>query len=144
MKKFLEVLMDDDGQLHLSTDFDFPDSVKNPPKDEKAFLAEMDQLYKNTITGTVNAIWKERNLNVSKAIRFLSMAEVISCASPYENAEDLWGALMFDFIPKYEAFASKLKIPFGFRPDKIQRPLVWNCRDGLVSRPGIGLPTVKN
>lgn len=144
MRKFLEVLMDDDGQLHMSTDFEFPDSIENPPKDTKAFLAEMDQLYKKTITGMSQAIWKEHNLHVSKAIRILSMAEVISCAEPYDNAECLWGALMFDYIPKYEAFANRLKIPYGFRPDKVQRPLIWNCRDGIVSRPNVCIPPLKN
>lgn len=144
MKKFLEVLMDDEGQLHMSTDFDFADEIENPPKDRAAFLREMDQLFKTTTAGMVNAMWKERKLNVSKAVRLLSMAEVLSCADPYDNAEGLWSALMFDYIPNYEAYANKLKIPFGFRPERMQRPLIWDCKDGIVSRPNIGLPNIKN
>ena len=37
MKKFLEVLMDDNGELHFSTDVEFADSVERPVKDMKEF-----------------------------------------------------------------------------------------------------------
>lgn len=144
MKKFLEVLVDDEGRLHMSTDFEFADEIENPPKDMVSFLQEMDQLYKMTISGMVDTVWKKRNLHISKAIRILSMAEIISCAEPYDNAECLWSAMMFDYIPHYEKFANKLKIPYGFNPSKVIRPIVWNCKDGIVARPNIVLPNLKN
>ena len=83
MKKFLEVLMDDNGELHMSTDCVFADSIENPPEDLAAYEKEMDQLHRKAIRGVVNAVWKEKKLDVSKAIRYLSMAEIITCAEPY-------------------------------------------------------------
>ena len=44
MKKFLEVLMDDDGLLHVSTDFEFPDSVVSPPGELAKRAGEMEDL----------------------------------------------------------------------------------------------------
>ena len=132
MKKFLEVLMDDDGNLHLSTDFEFADSVENPPTDMKELEKENDRLSRLTMEGVINAIWKERKIHVSKAIRYLSMAEIISDAQPYDNAEHLWGAMMFDYIPCYEKYASKLKTPYGFDPSKVIRPIKFGSFPGGV------------
>lgn len=134
MKKFLEVLMDENGELHFSTDFEFADSIENPVKDMKAFEAESDRLHRKAIRGVVDAVWKNKNLNVSKAIRYLSMAEIITCAEPYEGAEHFWYAMMFDYLPRYERFSDQLKIPFGYNPTK-NRPLSWDCRKGIVSLP---------
>ena len=50
MKKFLEVLMDENGQLHISTDFTFADEIENPPKDKKKHAKEMDELFRKTIS----------------------------------------------------------------------------------------------
>lgn len=125
MKKFLEVLVDDDGNLHLSTDYEFADSVENPPTDMKKHQEECDLLFRQTIRGVVNALWKERKLNVSKAIRFLSMAEIISDVQPYDNAEQLWSAMMFEYIPQYEKFSAQLKRPYGFNPSKVIHPMTF-------------------
>ena len=125
MKKFLEVLVDDEGNLHLSTDYEFADSVENPPVDMKQYQEESDLLFRQTIRGVVNALWKERKINVSKAIRYLSMAEIISDVQPYDNVEQLWSAMMFDYIPQYEKFSAQLKTPYGFNPSKVIRPMTF-------------------
>ena len=134
MKKFLEILMDDNGELHFSTDFEFADSIENPVKDMNAHIKEADRLHRTAIRGVVNAVWKERNLHVSKAIRYLSMAEIITCAEPYDGAEQFWYAMMFDYLPMYERFSDQLKMPFGYNPAK-NRPLSWDCQKGFVSLP---------
>lgn len=123
MRKFLEVLMDDDGALHMSTDFTFVDDIDNPPADIAQYAKEADKMHRTAIRAMVETMWKDRNLNVSKAIRYLSMAEVMACAEPYDNAEHLWSALMFDYIPYYEKFANKLKTPYGYDPTHIIRPI---------------------
>ncbi len=123
MKKFLEVIVDDEGNLHLSTDYEFADSVENPPTDLKTYEAENDRLCRQTIRGVINALWKERNIHVNKAIRYLSMAEIISNAEPYDCAEHFWDAMMFDYIPNYEKYSSKLKTPYGYDPSKMIRPI---------------------
>lgn len=135
MKKFLEVLIDDNGELHLSTDIEFADSIENPPKDMMAFEKIADQLHRKAIRGVVNAVWKEKNLNVSKAIRYLSMAEIITNAEPYEGAELLWSAMMFDYLPKYEKYSDKLKMPFGYDPVKRVRPLTLSSKQGIMPFP---------
>lgn len=124
MKKFLEVLMDDDGVLHFSTDFKFADSLDNPPKDVKALEQEYEEWNLKLIRDLVKEVWKNRNQHPSKAIRYLAMAEMITCAEPYECAEDLWTTMMFHFIPHYERYSSQLKKPYGFNPSKMTRPFV--------------------
>ena len=132
MKKFLEVLMDDDGVLHFSTDFEFPDSIENPPKDMKAQERENDEWNRKLIRDLVKEIWGKRNYHPSKAIRYLATAEMMSCAEPYECAEEFWSTMMFHFIPHYERYASQLKKPFGFDPSKMTRPVV---RGGMSVMP---------
>ena len=123
MKKFLEVLVDDDGEMLFSTDFEFADSVESPPKDLDEEAKLLDQRYRQVMRGLINAVWRDHNLNVSKAIRYLSMAEIISCAEPYEVAELFWSTTMFHFIPHYEKYSSSLKKPYGYDPSKIIRPV---------------------
>ena len=123
MKKFLEVLVDDNGEMLFSTDFEFSDSLESPPMDLDEEAKLVDQRYRQVMRGLVNAIWRDHNLNISKAIRYLSMGEIISCAEPYDNAEQLWCTMMFSFIPHYEKYSSSLKKPYGFDPSNIIRPI---------------------
>lgn len=133
MKKFLEVLVDDDGLMHFSTDFEFPDSVVNPPKDLARHQAEMDNLYRRAVRSLVTEAWKKRNFHPSKAIRILSMAEILSCAQPYENAEEFWSCMMFDLIPRLEKFSANLKRPFGYDASKVVRPIKMDGPDFMTS-----------
>lgn len=116
--------MDDDGVLHFSTDFVFADSRDNPPRDMKAYAREQDEWNKKLIRDMVNHVWKNRDPNPSKAIRYLAMAEIITCAEPYDHAEHFWSTMMFEYIPHYERYASQLKKPFGYDPSKMIRPMV--------------------
>ena len=144
MKKFLEVLVDDDGNLNFSTDYVFADFVENPPADMKAHEKENDRLNRQLICGMVNAMWKERNYHVSKAIRYLSMAEIITCAEPYDNAEHFWSAMMFDYIPYYEKFSTELKKPYGFNPSKMIRPMTFGSFPGCGAMPVSGSNQINN
>ena len=126
MKKFLEVLVDDDGQLQLSTDYEFADNVDNPPSDMMDFMARNDDLNRKAIRGMINQIWKNKEQHTSKAIRYLAMAEIMACAEPYDHAEHFWSAMMFDYIPRYEKLANKLKRPFGYDPSKMIRPITFS------------------
>lgn len=139
MKKFLEVLVDDNGEMHLSTDFKFHDSIENPVTDIEQEVKEVDATHRQTIRGVVNAMWKEHNLNISKAIRYLSMAEMLSCAEPYQQAEEFWYTMMFDHIPYYESFATGLKIPYGYDHTKMVRPITGVFPNGM-SLSDIGKP----
>ena len=66
MKKFLEVLMDDKGELHFSTDIEFADSVERPVKDMKEFEKIFDQNNRRAIRGMVNKrIWMLPRLYVT-------------------------------------------------------------------------------
>lgn len=135
MKKFLEVLMDDEGLLHLSTDFEFEDSRDNPPADVMEYMTKHDDLNRRAIRSLVTEIWKNRNPNLGKAIRCLAMAEIIACAEPYDHAEHFWSAMMFDYIPKYEKLASSLKKPFGYDPSKMIRPITGVFPNGMPPIP---------
>ena len=135
MKKFLEVLMDDEGLLHLSTDFEFADSRDNPPADVMAHMAKTDDLNKRAIRSLINELWKNRNQHPAKAIRYLAMAEIIACAEPYDHAEHFWSTMMFEYIPHYEKMASDLKRPFGYDPSKMMRPISCSFPGGMQPFP---------
>lgn len=127
--------MDDEGLLHLSTDFEFADSRDNPPSDMAAHVAELDDLHKRTIRSLVNEVWKNKNHHPCKAIRILAMAEIIACAEPYDHAEHFWSTMMFDYIPHYERLASGLKKPFGYDPSKMIRPISCGFPGGIPPFP---------
>ena len=115
--------MDEQGEMHFSTDFTFPDSVENPIKDIPENAETIDKQYKQLMRGLVKTIWGDHNYHVSKAIRVLSMGEMIACAEPYQNAEEFWYTMMFDFIPYYEKYANSLKKPYGYNPAGMIRPI---------------------
>lgn len=123
MKKFLEVLVDENGNYTVHSDCEFFDDVQNPPKDFKTASSVFDKTVKPLIKALVETVWKDRNVNVSKAIRYLTLAETISNVQPYDDAEQLWSTLMFGFIPHYEAYADKLKKPYGYKPSQTIRPI---------------------
>ena len=124
MKTFLEVLVADDGRLHMRTDYAFYDDVCHPAPSKSAAKKQNESMNRMLIEGIIPALWERRETQADKAIRYLSMAEIIATAEPYDHAENLWHALMFDYIPRYEKLADRLKIPFGFDPSKVVRPIV--------------------
>lgn len=133
MKKFLEVLMDDDGMLHFGTDFSFPDSYESSRKDVDEFVSQNKDLDKRIIKSLVEEVWKNKNMHPAKAIRLLSMAEMMACAQPYEQAESFWWTMMHDYIPAQEKYSNALKKPFGFDASKMVRPIVWGPQSGKSS-----------
>lgn len=123
MKTFLEVLVADDGRLHMRTDYEFYDDSCHPAPSKSAMKKQNESMNRMLIEGMIPALWEKRETQADKAIRYLSMAEIIATAEPYDHAENLWYALMFDYIPRYEKLADRLKIPFGYDPSKIVRPI---------------------
>jgi len=65
------------------------------------------------------------------------MAEMIACAEPYDQAEQLWSTMMFDYIPHYEHYSSSLKKPYGYDPSKMIRPIVGDGISlmGMINNP---------
>lgn len=123
MRKFLEVLIDENGVMSLHTDFSFYDSVEHPAPSESAAIKQAEKINRMLIQGMIPAMWAKRETQADKAIRFLALAMTIATAEPYDFAEQLWSTLMFEYIPHYEGLADKLKIPFGYDPSRIVRPL---------------------
>ncbi len=99
------------------------------------FQKIFDQNNRRAIRGMVNAVWKEKNLDVAKAIRYLSMAEIITCAEPYQGIEELWYSMMFHYLPHYERYSDQLKVPYGYNPSNKVRPLSMDSQQGIVSIP---------
>ena len=138
MKKFLEVLMDEDGQMHLSTDFEFADSAGISPADLMELMAKNDDLNRKAIRSMIDQIWKNKDHHACKAIRYLAMAEIMACAEPYDHAEQFWWTMMFNYLPHYEKFANKLKRPFGYDPSKIIRPKTFGGGTSVMPMNGFG------
>lgn len=114
MRKYLEVLVDDDGRFHFSTE-EAEDQTSNPK--------EFDKEFKQLLGDLTEFMWKNKTMAISQVIRKISMAEVIATVQPYEQAESFWENMMFHTIPQYENFAAKIKKPYGFDNRAVVRPI---------------------
>lgn len=110
--------MDEDGSLHFSTDYEFPEG--DVSQEEMSIYLERSR---KAISGLVDEGWKNSNHHPSKAIRCLAMAEIMACAEPYERAEEFWSTMMFGYIPYFEKYAAKLKNKYGYDSSRITRPV---------------------
>lgn len=120
MKKFLEVLMDDNGEFHFSSEMEF---LNEDMTDRKA--KDRDKMQKRLIGAFTEFLWKTRELKLSKAIRMLSFAEIMSNAQPYEAIEEFWSIMMLDdFIKNNEKWVEEIKIKYGFDGKGVVRPFV--------------------
>ena len=117
MKKFLEVLIDDNGEFHIESQFDFSRifDLDNP----KGY----DEINRSAMKAFSECIWKDRNNCPSYAVRLLSMAEIAATAEPYDMAEQFWSTMMFSYIPHYENYCDRIKKPYGFNPKLVTRPV---------------------
>jgi hypothetical protein len=115
MRKYLEVLVDEDGRFHFSTDEPF-NGILSP----QVFDREFHQL----LHDMTEFMWQNQDQKVSQAVRMVAMAEMLGCAQPYEQAEDFWSMMMFDTIPHYEGYAANIKKPYGFDNRVVTRPTV--------------------
>ena len=122
MKKLLEVLIDEkNGELHFSTEHPLETDVEKLMKHpEKA-----ESMFKMAIKSMIKCGWEDKDYTIYPIVRVLSMAEIMSCAQPYEQAEEFWSTMMFSFIPQHEKFANRLKKPFGVNPKDIVRPITF-------------------
>lgn len=117
MRKYLEVLVDDDGRFHFSTD-ETDGGVPKPQEFEKEFKQLMLDLTEYT--------WRSKDPMISRVIRKISMAEMLATAQPYEQAEEFWDNMMFHTIPRYEKITAKVKEPYGFDNRKVTRPVTYS------------------
>ena len=127
MKKFLEVLVDEDGKFHFSTDEVFiteEEFASQPRQTKAAHMKEYENKLRGLIHDTTEFMWKTKNQRFSQAVRMVAMAEILGCAQPYEHAEEFWSLMMFHTIPQFEAFAAAIKKPYGFDDRAVTRPLV--------------------
>jgi len=115
MKKYLEVLLDDEGTFHF---------VSERPLGKKQDQAAFDQEFRKLLHDITEFMWQNRDQQVSQAIRMVSMAEMLGSSQPYEQAEEFWSLMMFDTIPQYESYAASIKEPYGFNDRKVIRPTV--------------------
>ena len=116
MKKFLEVLLDDNGEMHIKAG----DFVPNP--DDPDAVERIDALYKAAMKALTKNIWKDHDLRASKAIRVLSMSEMACDRQPYEHVDQFFFTMMDSFLPHYEKFSNQLKAPFGFDHKDMIKP----------------------
>jgi hypothetical protein len=115
MKKYLEVLLDDEGTFHFASGM---------PLEKKQDPAAFDREFKQLLHDITEFMWQNKNQQVSRAIRMVAMAETLGSAQPYEQVEEFWSLMMFDTIPQYESYAASIKEPYGFNDRKVTRPSV--------------------
>ncbi len=120
MKKFLEVLIDDNGDFHFSSEMELLDGELS---DRKA--QEMEKTQKKLIKEFTEFVWKNRKIKPGKAIRMLSIAEIMSKAQPYEAIEEFWSKMILDdFIKNNEKWVEEIKRKHGFDGEGVVRPIV--------------------
>jgi hypothetical protein len=127
MKKFLEVLVDEDGKFHFSTDEVFTTEEEFAAEDclaQMAHMEEYDRLLRRLIHDMTEFMWKYKDQQVSQAVRLLSIAEILGCAEPYGHAEEFWSLMMFHTIPQFEKFAASIKRRYGFDDRAVNRPYI--------------------
>jgi hypothetical protein len=127
MKKFLEVLVDENGTYHFSTEDEFVTEEEFAAGDIPAKTEHMNAC-QSRLTQLVHDLteymWKTKDQSVSQAVRLLATAEILGCAQPYERAEEFWSMMMFHTIPQFEDFAAAIKRPYGFNDRGVTRPIV--------------------
>lgn len=109
MKKFLEVVMDENGEFHFSTDMQFP-----PENCSDKELLVIDKLQKDIIRCFTEHSWKTMDPTACIAIRMLSIAEIMADAQPYQAVEFLWNSMVLqDFIKDNEKWVAEIKKKYG-------------------------------
>ena len=127
MKKFLEVLVDEDGKFHFSTEEEFPTEEEFVAEDDQTKVTHMRR-YEMILTQLVHDMtefmWQNKEQRFCQAVRMVAMAEILGASQPYERAEEFWSLMMFNTIPQYERFAADIKRPYGFDDSTVIRPLI--------------------
>lgn len=109
-KKMLEILVDENGKIRISSEFNPLAGVKEDnPSDARKFESIIDEL--------VEVLFHEyrKGSSIGQIIKALSMADICSDMQPYECMENLWSIMMFSFLPKKEKNYRKLKEKYGFK-----------------------------
>lgn len=117
MNTFFSVTIDDNGEMHVKSDYPF--LLPSDPR----WIQESDRLAKAAIKAFAKALWEDRDLSVSVAIRTLSMAETAASPEPYQSAESFWDTMMFSYLPHFESYCNEVKSPYGFDEKNITRPM---------------------
>lgn len=127
MKKFLEVMVDENGRFHFSTDESFVTEEEFASENRHAqrmHMEECDARLRQMVEDLTDFMWRTKDQCIAQAIRVVSMAEILGCAQPYERAEEFWDLMMFHTIPQLEEFAADIKRKYGFDDRTVTRPVV--------------------
>ena len=127
MKKFLEVLVDEDGRFHFSTEEAFVTEEEFAAEEYRVqmnHMRECDHKIEQLVHDMTEYMWTTKDQRICQAVRMLAMAEILGCAQPYDRAEEFWSLMMFHTIPQFEEFAAAIKRPYGFDDSAVIRPLV--------------------
>ncbi len=65
-----------------------------------------------------------KNMMLSRVIKFLTIADICADGQPYQHIEHLWDMMMFSHLPKYEKKYRKMKESYGFKV-KVDEPITW-------------------
>ena len=127
MKKFLEVLVDEDGRFHFSTEEAFvteEEFASGNRYAQRMHMEQCDARLRQMVQDLTDFMWRTKDQRIAQAIRLVSMAEILGCAQPYERAEEFWDLMMFNTIPQLEEFAADIKGRYGFDNRTVTRPVV--------------------
>ena len=127
MKKFLEVLVDEDGRFHFSTEESFVTEEEFASENRQAqatHMKECDARLRQMVHDLTEYMWRTKDQGIPQAIRVIAIAEILGGAQPYESAEMFWDLMMFHTIPELEEFAAAIKKRYGFDDRAVNRPVV--------------------
>ena len=115
MKKFLEVLVDEDGKFHFSTEEEFVTEevfAAENPRAQLDHAQEIDKLLKQLVHDMTEFMWQNQEQKVSQAVRLVAMAEILGCAQPAGIVEEAyWSTLLALLGDRATHLASRVDIP---------------------------------
>lgn len=116
-KKMLEVLIDENGKIRFSSEFNPLEGIKvNNPSDSRKFLSIMDEMVESLFMTC------RKDTSIKQIIKALSIADISSDIQPYECIEQLWSTMMFDFLPEEEKKYRRFKEKHGVKV-KVVEPI---------------------
>lgn len=126
MKKILMELSYDDQtkKFDLVSQFSLSDVLNQNALDEKQMNVIID--------GLVETILDKKDIEISKILKSMTIADICSDVQPYDHIVQLWMNMMFSYLPAREKVFRKMKERRGMHV-KVHEPVTCVNPDALTS-----------
>lgn len=119
-KKLIEVSVDENGKYSFESEINVLNG--DDPLDART-VAKFNNMLDPMIEGLFLE-YQKGNMMLSRAIKFLTIADICADAQPYQHIENLWAMMMHNHLPRYEKKYRKMKELHGLKLDVVE-PIRW-------------------